>query len=354
MAKNLRKILIGLLFFGILVSIPSIDGQAKTLVKSGKIKLNSVYYDEGNQTTIPVTIKKKMLLIISLDIKILDEDCCGGGIRVQLRDKKGSLIQNDYQSLKGWNKSEEFNYWFYTDSIYVPAGKYEYTLINKSDSDVRIKYKIIGYNKVSSSIKSIKTIKIRSGEGKNIKLSPKPAGSFPLTKNISCTKGLLANWWQDADGSLYVEGGKKPKEGTLTVTLQNGKKYKIKVKVMPAYPDFMAYLDDYYTRDNYFTARIKNYGTSNLTIIRQGKVVNVDYKSFDRRLKSMKSVTIKPGQTKTVKFYLKGSTTWYDVADYTLYAKVKYQGKTYDWHVWDEDSVYKVGKKWYATYSDDE
>ena len=48
--------------------------------------------------------------------------------------------------------------------------------------------------------------------------------------------------------------------------------------------------------------------------------------------------------------------------DYTIksfskimpYAKVKYQGKTYDWHVWDEDSVYKVGKYWYATYSDDE
>lgn len=136
--------------------------------------------------------------------------------------------------------------------------------------------------------------------------------------------------------------------------MRNGKKYKIKVKVTAAYPDFTAYLDDYYTRDNYFTAKIKNYGTSDLTIIRQGKVENVDYKSFDRKFKSMKSITIKPGKTETVKFYLRGSTTWYDVSDYTLFAKIKYQGKTYDWHVWDEDSVYKVGKKWYATYSDDE
>lgn len=206
MKKKLFSFLTMITFIGILVLIPSINGQAKTPIKSGKINLDSIYFDEGYQTTIPITVKKKMLLIISLDIKFLDEDCYDGGIRVQLRNKKGKLIQNDYQSLKGWYKSEECNYWFYTDGIYVPAGKYEYTLINKSNSDVRIKYKIIGYNKVASSIKSIKTIKVRSGEGKNIKLSPKPAGSFPLTKNISCTKGLLANWWQDADGSLYVEG----------------------------------------------------------------------------------------------------------------------------------------------------
>lgn len=366
MKKNLLRFLTALLFIGALTLLPSIDGQAKTNIKSGTVKLDSEYYYEDygydededsnkkHQINIPIKTNKKMLLIISLDVKILDDYYNKGGIRVQLRNEQGKLFQNDYLSLKGVDESEEYNWWFYTDQIFVPSGKYQYTLINKSGLDVKVKYKVTGYQKLSSSVKLNKTVNIKSGADKKIKLTPKPAGSFPMIKDISDSKGLISDWWQRADGSLYIEGGKKPKEGTLTIKLKSGKKYKVKIKVTPGDPDFSAYLTDYYTRNNYFTAKIKNYGTSNLTIIRQGKVINVDYKSFDRKLKSMKSVTIRPGQTKTVKFYLKGSTTWYDVADYTLYAKIKYQGKTYEWHVWDEDSVYKVGKYWYDTCTDDE
>ena len=31
-----------------------------------------------------------------------------------------------------------------------------------------------------------------------------------------------------------------------------------------------------------------------------------------------------------------------------------YDGKTYEGHTWDEDSVYKKGKSWYGTYWDED
>ena len=115
----------------------------------------------------------------------------------------------------------------------------------------------------------------------------------------------------------------------------------------------MAFVYDYATRDNYFVVKVKNNSSSPITIIRNGgKVKNVDYKSYDRNIKGG-NVTVKPGKTKYVRFYLKGSNTWYDYSDFTLYSKIRYEGKTYEWHVWDEDSVYKKNKKWYATYWND-
>lgn len=112
---------------------------------------------------------------------------------------------------------------------------------------------------------------------------------------------------------------------------------------------------DYDTYDNYFTVAVMNNGDRNVSIIRKGaKVVDVDYKSYNRKIKSAKAVTVKPGQTAFVKFYVKGRPTWYDYEDFTLYAKFKYDGKTYTWHTWDEDSVYKKSDGWYTTYWDEE
>lgn len=336
--------------------IPSFSCQAKTFITSGTVNLDSEEYNNC-QNSVNVTVKtyKKMLLIVAFNIK--NNDCLGtceeGGLIIQLRNQNGQLIQNDYYSIKGLEEDYYYNdVWFYTDDLMVPAGTYTYTFINTSDVDMKLDYKVTGYEKFSTSVKAKKTINVKSGATKKIKLTSNPTGAFPYIKKISFTKGLLSGYYQNSDGSLSITGG-KVKKGTLQIKLNNGKIIKVKVNVTPGAPNFGAYLDDYYTRDNYFTVKIKNYGISDLKIIRGGKVENVDYKAFDRSIRTSSAVIIKPGKTKTVRFYVKGSTTWYDVADYTLFTKIKYQGKTYDWHVWDEDSVYRKGKKWYKTYFND-
>lgn len=146
---------------------------------------------------------------------------------------------------------------------------------------------------------------------------------------------------------------KKVGKCTITATA-GGKKYKCKVTVSYRECDFGAVLWDYDTRGNYFVVKYRNLGSKPLTITSGIKVKDVDYKSFDRKIKLKKKIKIKPNTTKFVRFYVKGRTTWPDYEDFTLFYKFNYDGKVYEGHVWDEDSVYKKGKKWYCTYFDDD
>ena len=143
--------------------------------------------------------------------------------------------------------------------------------------------------------------------------------------------------------------------GKATITGKaGGKKFKCKVRVVRAWPNFGAYLYDYNTRSNVFKVKFRNLGPKTVTITSGIKVKDIDYKTFDRKIRLKKKVKIKPGKTKYVKFYVKGRPTWYDYEDFTLYYKFKCDGKTYEGHVWDEDSVFKKGKSWYSTYWDED
>lgn len=145
------------------------------------------------------------------------------------------------------------------------------------------------------------------------------------------------------------------KTGKCVITAKAGKKkYKCSVEVIAREPDFRAVLADYYTRNNYFEVVYQNTSTKNLMITSGIKVENVDYKSYDRQIRLKKTVTIKPGKKAKVRFYVKGSNTWYDYSDFTVFYKFKFDGITYEGHVWDEDSVFRKGKKWYSTYMDED
>ena len=154
--------------------------------------------------------------------------------------------------------------------------------------------------------------------------------------------------------SSGVVKGKKLGTCTIKVT-SKGKTYYCKVKVVRAKPNFGAVLYDYNTRRNKFVVKVKNWGTKTLYIKKgTGKVEDVDYKSFDRKVKLYKTVKIKPKSSKTLYFKVQGRTTWYDYSDFTLFYKFTYDGKNYTWHVWDEDSVMKTSNGWYSTYWDED
>lgn len=151
---------------------------------------------------------------------------------------------------------------------------------------------------------------------------------------------------------------KKP--GTCYIYAKcKGKKYKCKVKVDRVWPDFGAYYNNYNTRNNYFSVTIKNWGKKSLLVHSSGaKSIDDDYKSYDRnlRLPSNKNIKIKPGKTKTLKFYVKGRNTWYDWTDHTImfyvtYAHCKYFTKI--WYDGEYASLIKNGKHWYDSYWDE-
>ena len=143
--------------------------------------------------------------------------------------------------------------------------------------------------------------------------------------------------------------------GSCTITAKSGgKKYTCKVKIIYQDPNFYAELKEYNTRDNYFTVRFKNNSNKTLTLNSGIKVEHVAYKSFDRTVRLPKTVTIKPGKSATVRFYVRGSVSWYQVSRYTLMYNFSFDGKKYEGHVWNNNSVFKKGNSWYYTYRDRE
>lgn len=157
----------------------------------------------------------------------------------------------------------------------------------------------------------------------------------------------------DSKGNIKAKGF-----GSCTVTATSGgKKYKVKVKVQRLEPDFLGYIQTYNTRSNYFIARFYNMGEKTLTISAgNAKAKDYDYKTFDRTLRLSKSVTIKPGKIKTVKFKVKGKRTWYNHEDFWIEYKFKYDGKSYKGRIISDpsESDYKNGSKYYYTYWDTE
>lgn len=141
--------------------------------------------------------------------------------------------------------------------------------------------------------------------------------------------------------------------GECTITARYKKvNYTAKVIVKREYPNYYARLIKYNTRDNYFVVTFKNKSGKPITIYpSSAKVEHVAYRAYDRylRLSGGTAITIPAGKSRNVNFYVQGGLTWYDYGRYTLFYQMGFDGGKYEAHVWDSDSVFKRGGKWYHT-----
>ncbi len=109
-------------------------------------------------------------------------------------------------------------------------------------------------------------------------------------------------------------------------------------------------LYSYNTRSNIFTMYLTNRSKKQINIYSSEAVaLDDDYVSFDRNvkmIKNKKSITIKPGKSKTIYWKVLGGTTWHDVDDFEIHFKCKYKGKV-SWLSVQGENVYIWRKgKW--------
>ena len=320
--------------------------QNKTTLKSPY----SYYETEPNEVNITFTTTNRMMFTVPVKISTSGY-ITKGGVRIILKNSSGMELQNDLVNLKGYSVGDTYEDWFYDDAFFVSPGTYTYTIKNVSDDTINITYSIYSYLKKSTSASINKNVSVKSGNWVKI---GKVGEGCPLTQVTYPSNKVITGWDSDIDGTLWVYADKKG-TSTVTVQLSTGNKYTCTVNVTAGEPDFYAELTGYYTRDNYFEVKVKNLRESDLTIIRKGaRVEDVDYKEYDRNIKKADNVIIKHGETKYIRFYVDGSYTWTDYKDFTLCAKMSFEGITYDWHTWWNDSVYKKNGKWWSTYWDEE
>lgn len=356
MMKSLKKLLyIYVVFLTVTLSITLNNNDSfastavkKTIMSNRKITLKNPKYSEQTTDTYSFSLDKKMALMIPFSFELQDK-ATYGSLKIILKNDQGDTIRSIKISLKGCDTFETYDDFDCSSETLLAKGKYRYILKNTSDSKVKVKYSVVGYTKVATAFTIKKEVSCRGGNW--IKIGQFEKKELPRKVKVTFSnKKVTSDWWMKQNGEIHIWCESKG-TSTVTIELSNGKRYKCEVTVKPGDPNFVAVLYDYNTRDNYFVVRIRNLSSHKLTIIRKGaEVRDVDYKTYDRSVSSTSDIVIDPGKTKKVKFYLNGNTTWYDYTDFTLYAKFKYEGVTYPWHVWDTDSVYKRNKSWYSTY----
>lgn len=276
-----------------------------------------------------------------------------GRVVFSVINENGKVVDKCSFSMKDYEGGETNDCWFYTKKM--RAGDYTLKIASSGKTDENydalytVSYTIKGYKSFAKKA-SIKRSVSKAG-GSWVRIGKFVGKGIPHFKKIvSSNKSAVNGWWITKGGTIYVWARAKG-NSKVTLILKNGKKYKTTVSVKSGYPDFFAYLSEYNTRGNYFVVRVKNCGVRNITIIRQGaKVTDKDYKSYDRRIRGSSNVVIKPGKTKSVRFYVNGGTTWPDVYSFTMHANFKYEGRKYTWKTASDYSWYKRGKYWYDTF----
>ena len=165
---------------------------------------------------------------------------------------------------------------------------------------------------------------------------PKKAGKSTIT----ITAKYRPSHWDDDELEEVYDGE------TITAT----SKCVVKSQY---YSSIRAHADliNYNTRNNTFTIKVYNISNKKIKIMSSGAMAfDDDYTAYDRKIclaGGKSSVTIKPGQTKKVKFKVIGNTTWYNYNDFQICSYWKWGNKKYWVSVMPgEDTWVKSGKKW--------
>ena len=226
---------------------------------------------------------------------------------------------------------------------------------NVDGCSINATFAVYGFDGMTNAFKFNGKKTLKAGEKNKIGKVGQANERLPyIAKVISSNKKIVDPEYAiniDLNGNVLLEPD-RPGKVTITFKLKNTKKtFKKTFTVTPPDPDFDASIISYNTRNNYFTVKFKNDGVGNLTILSGAKMVNYDYKMYDRNV-SYSPCTIKPGKYKVIKMYVKGSNTWPDIEKFRMDYKVSYYNKKYSARS-NDDSWYKKGKKWVLSYSMD-
>ena len=250
----------------------------------------------------------------------------------------------------------------YTNKLFAAPAKVYWSTSNKKVATVSSTGKITGQKPgtctITAKCKGVKyTCKVTVKKIKLSKTSVRLGRNKKITLKVTGGSGTIK--WKTSKSKVATVSSKGVVKGVNPGTCyisatRNGSTVKCKITVYRVRPNFGAYVYDYDTRNNRFIVKFKNKGAKTLYITSGIDVEQFNYRTFDRYISLSKTVAIAPGKSKLVYFKVKGSITYWDYETFNLYYHFKYDGKKYTGVTWNEGSEYKVGKKWPATYKDED
>ena len=210
-------------------------------------------------------------------------------------------------------------------------------------STVRTKYK----RKMMESGARFSKIKVtfKANGGKVKKKSKKvypyyEYGKLPTPKRKNYD---FVGWYTRKKGGYKVKSSEEVETSKSHTLYAHWKKPK---------PNFTCDVYAYNTRSNTIVLSVINESKHKLTILPYGaKIIDLDFKRYDRRLKRSKSVRLGEDDYKKIKFKVIGRHTWPGTDRKIMYLNVKFCGKKYRVKCDDyKISKYKSGRKWKNTF----
>ena len=357
----------------------------------GKIKNKKIYVGTAKSGTFKVKLKLKKAKTTGTKDYI---NCTVIG-----KDYFGKQIYKKtfkYDSIG--RKKGTYYYWYDVPKLVKP-GRYTFVIKSKKGRTYTIDYKVKNYAKFTEKLKNCSKEQLTGvNYGSYLDIAPADGGML-YGKIKSSNPKIISVGYDGYAGKYYIDGHGKPGKATLTITLKNGKIYKVKARIYKPFLEWSTYRlykgEKFKDRFYNYSGKLKYWTTnSKVATVSSNGVVKakgfgtcyiyckggkwkgktkvtvkhlppnfgatidsiIDDYTYELKFKNWGSkplyifkkgksgayITIKPHKSKTLYKYYDGL----DEVEYYF----KYDGKTYKgWFTWDQSAYYKNGS-WYNTY----
>ena len=167
----------------------------------------------------------------------------------------GKKIVNytDVDSFRGKNKQEY--HWYHSGKVFKP-GRYKISIVSKKGRMYKVSYKIKQFDSYATSLKAEKTLtSIKGWDWLDIN-SFKPSNGLLWGKIKSSNPKVISAYYDGWNQKFYIKGHNKPGKATITITLPNKKKYKVKAQIFKPFLEWNSY---YLWKGQSFTDSFYNY-----------------------------------------------------------------------------------------------
>ncbi len=179
------------------------------------------------------------------------------------------------------NKSKKWHYYYSTGKVLKP-GRYTFSIKSKKGRTYTFSYKIKQYDSYATSFKSEKTLtSIKGWDWLEID-SVRPKNSLLWGKAKSSNPKAISVYYDGWSQSFYIEGH-KPGKATITITLANKKKYKVKAQIYKPFlnwSSYSLYIGQSFTDKFWnYSGKVKYWSSNNRVarVSKSGKVKAVGY-----------------------------------------------------------------------------
>ena len=226
---------------GVLITKCSKCGESKTKTIA-KLKTKNKGKFKGTKKTIQADTSSKKVYFILFRLKPTRKYKSNDKLifTVKGTDFTGKRIFTDKDS-GTYSKSWKSGYFYYTPETTFKPGRYKVTFASKKGRAYKVTYKIQKYSSYVTSIDASKTLTSINGWDWLDIWDKYPSNGLLWGRAKSSNPKVISVHYDFEKKKFYIVGHKRPGKATITITLPNKKKFRIKTQIYTPFLEWNSY-----------------------------------------------------------------------------------------------------------------